>query len=133
MYEQSSLFDVSSIAIPKSEKHGPTVIKTCKTCGETKPDSEFEKADGRHRATRNRCKVCFRKQAILRRKLRKENPPPAPGICPICKEETTAWVLDHCHHTDTFRGYMCRTCNAGIGLLHDDIEVLNRAVDYLTK
>jgi len=28
---------------------------------------------------------------------------------------------------------MCRTCNAGIGLLHDDIEVLNRAVDYLTK
>ena len=66
-------------------------------------------------------------------KTKKQNPPPAPGICPICKEETTAWVLDHCHHTDTFRGYMCRTCNAGIGLLHDDIEVLNRAVNYLTK
>ena len=124
---------MSSIATLKSETPGLTVIKTCKTCGETKPDSEFEKADGRHRATRNRCKVCFKKQAILRRKLRKENPPPAPGICPICKEETNAWVPDHCHHTEAFRGYMCRTCNAGIGLLHDDIEVLNRAVDYLTK
>tara|TARA_B100001093_G_scaffold407161_1_gene395760 strand:- start:6923 stop:7324 length:402 start_codon:yes stop_codon:yes gene_type:complete len=133
MYEQSSLFDANSIAILKSEKHGQIVTKTCKTCGETKPDSEFEKADGRHRATRNRCKVCFKKQAILRRKLRKENPPPAPGVCPICNEETTAWVLDHCHSTETFRGYVCRTCNAGIGLLHDDIEVLNRAVNYLTK
>ena len=133
MYEQSSLFDASLIQKPRSEEPGQIPTKTCKTCHETKPDSEFLKADGRHRATRNRCKVCFRKQATLRRKLRKENPPPPPGICPVCRTETDDWVLDHCHKEEVFRGYVCRFCNAGIGLLHDDIEVLNRAANYLTN
>jgi hypothetical protein len=34
---------------------------------------------------------------------------------------------------NAFRGYICSSCNAGIGLLHDDPEVLSRAVIYLTK
>ena len=34
--------------------------KVCKSCKKRKPDSEFVKADGKHRATRNRCKVCHK-------------------------------------------------------------------------
>tara|TARA_B100001939_G_scaffold348108_1_gene372722 strand:- start:2803 stop:3261 length:459 start_codon:yes stop_codon:yes gene_type:complete len=105
--------------------------KTCKTCGEEKLDCEFVKADGQHRATRNRCKDCHKKQSDLRKKLRKENPPPDAGICPICQHHTDKWVLDHCHTNETFRGYICTSCNSGIGLLHDDPDILIRASEYL--
>ncbi len=105
--------------------------KVCKSCKQEKPDTEFIKADGQHRATRNRCKVCHKEQADTRRRLRKENPPPEAGKCQICKTHTDKWVLDHCHIGMTFRGYICASCNSGIGLLHDDPEVLKRALDYL--
>lgn len=107
--------------------------KVCKSCKKRKPDSEFVKADGKHRATRNRCKVCHKSQAETRKRLREENPPPSPGNCQICGNYTEKWVLDHCHHSLTFRGYICTSCNSGIGLLHDDPEILEKAVEYLRK
>lgn len=107
--------------------------KVCKTCKQSKLDSEFIKADGQHRATRNRCKECHAIQSQIRKKLREENPPPLNGNCPICNNYTEKWVLDHCHNNMTFRGYICASCNSGIGLLHDDPEVLRRALDYLLK
>lgn len=109
------------------------MYKTCKTCKQKKPDSEFIKADGKHRATRNRCKICHKAQSDIRRKLRKQNPPPEPGECLICKTHTDKWVLDHCHVDMIFRGYICTSCNSGIGLLHDDPESLQRAINYLKK
>lgn len=109
------------------------LYKVCKTCKIEKPDSEFVKADGRHRGTRNRCKVCHKQQADIRRKLKKDNPPPPPGKCPICQCHTDSWVLDHCHDKATFRGYICKSCNSGIGLLHDDVSVLSRALSYLLR
>lgn len=107
--------------------------KICKTCKETKFESEFIKADGKHRATRNRCKKCHKQQADIRKKLRIENPLPPPGICRICNSETSKWVLDHCHASSKFRGYICTSCNSGIGLLHDDLDILQRAMDYLRE
>ena len=107
--------------------------KVCKSCKKEKPDSEFIKADGRHRATRNRCKVCSKEQSNTRKKLRKENPPPKAGKCQVCKVYTTKWVLDHCHTDMTFRGYICTSCNSGIGLLHDYPVILERALTYLRK
>ena len=107
--------------------------KVCKTCKQKKRDDEFVKADGKHRSTRNRCKVCHKEQADIRRKLRKENPPAEAGICQICQNHTDKWVLDHCHTNMSFRGYICTSCNSGIGLLHDDPEVLERAVKYLNR
>lgn len=41
--------------------------------------------------------------------------------------------LDHCHATGKFRGWLCRTCNLGIGQLNDNIEGLIRALAYLQK
>jgi hypothetical protein len=55
------------------------------------------------------------------------------GLCQICQQEMTPPVVDHDHATGVVRGLLCVTCNAGIGMLKDDRELLQRAVDYLSK
>ena len=42
-------------------------------------------------------------------------------------------MLDHCHRTDKFRGWLCDNCNLGIGRLGDDLEGVRKAVAYLEK
>jgi hypothetical protein len=41
------------------------------------------------------------------------------------------WHCDHDHVTGKFRGWLCDRCNRGIGLLGDNIESLERALEYL--
>lgn len=107
------------------------MFKLCKTCKKQKRLEDFMKADGKHRSSRNVCKICFNKNSAIRKKLRIKNPKPPPGICEICLKHTTDWVLDHSHISQKFRGYICRHCNSGIGLLGDDIETLHKAIEYL--
>ena len=55
---------------------------------------------------------------------------PMPELCERgCGRK--AKCLDHCHTTNVFRGWLCRPCNMGIGLLGDTLEDLRAAVDYL--
>ena len=56
--------------------------------------------------------------------------------CAICRSpETDGWDLavDHDHMTGKVRGLLCRRCNAGLGLLRDDEQLLRRAADYLAS
>ena len=39
--------------------------------------------------------------------------------------------VDHCHDTMKVRGLLCHRCNCGIGLLNEDITVLEKAINYL--
>jgi len=39
--------------------------------------------------------------------------------------------MDHCHETETFRGWICSRCNRGIGSFSDDISKLQEAILYL--
>ena len=105
--------------------------KRCKACKQSKPTEQFVKADGKHRSTRNRCKDCHKEQADIRKRLKLENPSPPPGNCPICAKHTEKWVLDHCHKKGEFRGYLCKSCNAGIGLLDDNPVFVLKAFSYL--
>jgi Recombination endonuclease VII len=57
---------------------------------------------------------------------------PADGLCQNCGAEARL-VLDHCHQTGEFRGWICDPCNVGIGQLGDDIEGLERALAYLKR
>jgi hypothetical protein len=55
------------------------------------------------------------------------------GICPIC-DQSVSWeeaVIDHCHDTGKVRGMLHSTCNTGLGHLHDDIKLLQNAIEYL--
>lgn len=56
------------------------------------------------------------------------------GRCKICGNHAPGneWLhVDHDHDTLQIRGLLCNTCNRGIGLFRDNIEVLTRAIAYL--
>ena len=41
--------------------------------------------------------------------------------------------VDHCHETGAVRGLLCNNCNRAIGMLEDNIDVLQSAQNYLIK
>ena len=57
------------------------------------------------------------------------------GCCEICGDHETvlnrALHVDHNHDTGSVRGLLCSNCNTGIGMLKEDISILQKAVDYL--
>jgi hypothetical protein len=75
----------------------------------------------------------------MRQRQREINLPPAtrpePVACECCgkTELRTALHLDHCHETETFRGWLCGPCNTAIGMLGDNARNVMRAVDYLRR
>lgn len=42
-------------------------------------------------------------------------------------------VLDHCHESGKIRGILCQTCNQGLGLFKDNIDILTQAHVYLLE
>lgn len=58
--------------------------------------------------------------------------------CPVCKKKilagiTTKVVLDHNHDSGEVRGWICDSCNTGLGRFKDNIETLKEAIIYLEK
>lgn len=59
---------------------------------------------------------------------------PDPKLCECCgRKPKRALHLDHDHETGKFRGWLCNTCNTGIGGLGDTIAGLLRAMRYLRR
>ncbi len=62
------------------------------------------------------------------------------GICGLeetCKDPKHDRVrrlsIDHCHRTGNVRGLLCHSCNTAIGKFKDDIELLHKAIRYITQ
>jgi len=56
--------------------------------------------------------------------------------CAICKDgfsEERRPYIDHDHSSGWVRGLLCRDCNFAIGLLREDIDRFQSAVDYLVS
>lgn len=54
------------------------------------------------------------------------------AVCPVC----SVWkklVWDHDHLTGKFRGWICRQCNAALGLIGDDYSAARNLAAYLQK
>lgn len=58
--------------------------------------------------------------------------------CAICGSDKSGnnkfaknFSIDHCHKTKKVRGLLCNSCNRGIGLFKDNIDILLKAVEYL--
>jgi hypothetical protein len=39
----------------------------------------------------------------------------------------------HCHETGLFRGWICKSCNSALGFVKDDIQILNKLIEYVKK
>ena len=53
-------------------------------------------------------------------------------VCGVSFTETSAKrAIDHCHDTGRVRGMICYTCNIGLGHFKDDIDILQKAIEYL--
>lgn len=59
------------------------------------------------------------------------------GRCAICRTHQQdlkePLYVDHDHATGKVRGLLCGTCNTGIGMLKDSIEILEQAVSYIKE
>ena len=115
----------------------------CKDCGVFQPISQFQVMQSGE--IKRKCRTCARDQASTVARLRKENPyPDEDYCCPICnrhmneiakhgQQKLQVWVLDHCHDTETFRGWVCFNCNTGLGGFKDNLTITENAVNYLRK
>ena len=127
------------------EETGQTPIDEieCIKCGIYQDISNYRvMASGEIKRT---CSSCKSGHQLLIRQLRSENDYPDPDYCcPICtrtiqeigrhgQKSMQSWVLDHCHESETFRGWICKPCNTGIGQLQDNPDNAHRAFEYLVK
>ena len=121
---------------------GKVKTKVCIKCKLELPISKFAKR-GKENYPRTECKSCAKKIQKVIDKLKKISPKPkADHLCPICNcdeneakgkggTKSTAWAFDHDHVQETFRGWLCHSCNRSIGNFCDDIERLKKAIKYL--
>ena len=51
--------------------------------------------------------------------------------CQICGKKENPLHFDHCHKTGLYRGALCKQCNAALGKLGDNLElVIERLQNY---
>ena len=63
--------------------------------------------------------------------LKKQN-----NVCFICNKpnkQKRRLCVDHCHKTGIIRGLLCVDCNVALGNVNDDVNILYKMIDYLTK
>ena len=116
--------------------------KVCSKCDQYLPLSAFSFTSGGN-YLRAECRKCNQELTKVRQELRKKHEyPPEDHRCPVCNgnaEEVKGkgntrngpWVLDHCHETQRFRGWLCHKCNRALGGFDDSKEILQRAINYL--
>ena len=119
----------------------PDGHKFCRTCGTTKPTSEWSTNRRASDGLQTRCKACA-SAAARRDHLRTAYGMTVAelelllteqdGRCAICRTAAAVHV-DHDHVTSEVRGLLCFRCNAALGQFGDDPTVLRQAARYLEK
>ena len=116
--------------------------KFCNKCNQLLPLTAFSAHSGAN-YLRPECRSCNQELTRVRTELRQKHGMPSEGYCcPICKGDEEgvkgkgntrngSWVLDHCHDTDSFRGWLCHKCNRALGGFNDDVSLLQNAIKYL--
>lgn len=56
------------------------------------------------------------------------------GKCAICNQESEKPLhVDHDHRTNKVRELICNNCNCALGMVDDNIEILESMISYLYK
>ena len=119
--------------------------KICNICHKLLNTTEFalnQNAKNNRPVRRPSCKKCreqlegIEPNSAEKDEWLKNKPENEPFECPICGKRTIAGVtskvvLDHNHRTGKVRGWICDSCNTGIGRFKDDIELVKKAIKFL--
>jgi len=115
--------------------------KICKRCKQNKPKVNFTTNKSTKDGLNSSCKQCIKDSSLLKKYGISLNGYNAllksQGFrCALCGTNkplgvSGMFVVDHCHKTGVVRGLLCNHCNTGLGKLGDNVETLQRAVDYL--
>lgn len=120
----------------------------CRKCNQSKHFSEFSPSYAESKlnpikykafaGTAAYCSDCSSNYYKIKNAAKKAAPskPALPHACDCCGDVITDNQMlhfDHDHITGTFRGWVCRRCNTGIGNLGDTIEGLQNAIEYLKR
>lgn len=137
-------------------------MKFCKKCKVEKPLADFYKHKHSKDGHQALCKVCHKeknsewaknnpeaKAAMYKRHSLKKNYGMTPegfralieqqnGCCDICNEPfkyecKNGINVDHNHETGEVRGLLCNNCNPLLGNARDRIDILEKAIQYLTE
>ena len=121
---------LTSFHINRAEKSGR--VSRCKDCIKNRILSDEAKENKKiyNRARSRRYHSGFLPEEF-QEKLKIQNNKCA--ICKIDSKTSVVWHADHDHDTGQKRGILCQKCNMGIGLLGEDIEILEQAIMYIKK
>jgi hypothetical protein len=123
----------------------------CSVCMRKLPAKYFThyrtriKKNGLRLRVNTNCVDCQKKESKILNEIKKENPPPAYlEKCPQCDKivyekvedipegvngTNWPWQCDHDHKRGVFRGYLCKRCNTGSGLIGDNIDYFRTALN----
>jgi len=108
--------------------------QVCKICQKEKHVSLFYKHIHYKTGLDSRCKACKKKTTDVTEDLKKRFAHLRTELCDCCGEVSDkTLVVDHCHDTLKFRGWICQECNHGIGKLGDNLTGVLNAVRYLER
>ncbi|MXX50689.1 MAG: endonuclease [Chloroflexi bacterium] len=122
--------------------------KICNICFVLKPMDEFQvnQTDAKGRKTRRpSCNICRQdidRRAIpsRERKLSQRLRPKKGTLwqCPICRKMgivgvNVKVVADHDHYAGRWRGFLCDSCNTGLGRFKNGENFLRNAIAYLKE
>jgi len=136
--------DTANVNVYETGKGYDNLI--CNICFVLKPESEFEvnQTDAQGIKTRRpSCRKCRqgiegRKMSSRERKEAERQKPPKGSLwrCPICRKMgivgvNVRVVIDHDHKAGRRRGYLCDSCNTGLGRFKNGEDFLRNAIAYL--
>ncbi len=132
--------------------------KVCTDCKILKPIEDYRLVSKKTGYIRSYCKVCENKrrdeyrrtrdpnkEKLRKRRLQIQYEYKLPYesylqmledqqyTCKICPNKLDKPCVDHCHKSNIIRGLLCTSCNTGLGMFKDNIDLLKSAISYLEE
>ena len=119
-------------------------VKKCSCCKELLPFSAFGKNKSKSLGLACTCKKCLKESGDILKTLHRVHKIPEDHECPICLKKQDAlytgskrseqpFRLDHDKVSGAFRGFLCDSCNTGLGKFGDNVNTIKRAYEYLNE